>query len=269
MYRCFLIVCLAMFHSALAFAGAWNMPKGKGQTISMTTYSTSDTAFTSGEFADAPVDFTKTESRIFAEHGLTQKITLVGNIAYQTVGFQGLDSSINYEGFDKTELGLRYQIKRREGLAVAVQASYVIGGGPKQSILDIDGRKDVFELRGLWGQSFDFGDKHNNKWVGFFDVHLAARARSTERLEDWRADLTLGLKPNEKMFIMVQGFHIDRFSFSKSGFTVPRQSQSKAQISAVFEFKENRWLQFSYLETLAGRNIVKEQAFTVGLWQRY
>jgi len=260
---------LALLWSHQAQAGAWNMPKGEGQAISMATYSIADTSFRDSDQIDPAVDFTKTENRLFFEHGLTEKITLVGNIAYQTIGFASADSAINYDGFDKTELGLRYQVKRREGLAVALQASYVVGGGPRESILDIEGRKDVLELRGLWGQSFDFGDKTNNKWVGFFDAHIAARARSTEQLEDWRADLTLGLKPNEKIIFMMQGFHIDRLAFSGQGFTVPRQAQSKAQISAVFEIKTNRLLQFSYLETLAGRNIVKEKAVTVGLWQRY
>jgi len=245
------------------------MPKGEGQAISMATYSIADRIFTDIDVVNSAVSFSKTESRLFFEHGLTQKITFVGNIAHQNVTYIGPDSAINYAGFDKTELGLRYQIKRREGLAVALQASYVLGGGPQESILDIDGRKDVFELRGLWGQSFDFGDRTNNKWVGFFDAHIAARARSTERLEDWRADLTLGFKPNEKLIFMVQGFHIDRFAFSESGFTVPRQAQTKAQASVAFEIKKNRLLQFSYLETVAGRNIVKEQALTVGLWQRY
>ena len=269
MNRYLIGMCLALLWGQQAQAGAWNMPKGEGQAISMATYSISDRIFIDDETIDPTVSFSKIESRLFFEHGLTQKITLVGNIAPQTVDYLGPQSTISYNGFDKTELGLRYQLKRREGLAVALQGSYVLGGGPRDSILDIDGRKDVFELRGLWGQSFDFGDKTNNKWVGFFDAHVAARTRSTERLEDWRTDLTLGLKAHEGLFVMVQGFHIDRPAFSERGFTVPRQSQTKAQAGLVFEIKENRLLQFSYLETVAGRNIVKEKALTVSLWQRY
>jgi len=141
---------------APAFAGAWNLPPGDGQIISTYNYSRANEAYTDIEGLDTAVEFTKREARIFYEHGLTKHITAVVNGAHQTIGFEGLQSSINFSDFDKTELGLRYEIKRREGLAISVQGSYILGGGPPESILDIGSRNDSFELRGLWGQSKEF-----------------------------------------------------------------------------------------------------------------
>ena len=67
----------------------------------------------------------------------------------------GVGGSFNFDDFDDTEFGLRYQIKRKTGHALSLQASYIIDGGPADNILDIGGGRDAFELRGLWGQSYD------------------------------------------------------------------------------------------------------------------
>ena len=248
----------------IAHAGAWNLPPGSGQIITTFNYTQADEAFTDIEGLDTAVDFTKSEVRVFYEHGLTKHITAVVNAAHQTIGFDGLQSSISFSDFDKTELGLRYELRRREGLAVSLQASYIIGGGPPESILDVGSRDDTFELRGLWGQSKEF-----ENYVIFFDAQAAIRARNTDRIEDWRTDLTLGWKDKKKWMALLQGFHTERPSFGRDGFIVPIQKQTKLQASLVYEYKKNRLVQFGYQQTLGGRNIVKEQTLSLGTWIRY
>jgi len=247
-----------------AFAGAWNLPPGEGQIITTYNYSWADEAFTDIEGLDTAVEFTKREARVFYEHGLTKHITAVVNAAHQTIGFEGLQSSINFSDFDKAELGLRYEIKRREGLAISVQGSYILGGGPPESILDIEGRKDRFELRGLWGQSKEF-----ENYVLFFDAQAAIRARNTDRIDNWHTDLTLGWKDKKKFMALLQGYHSERASFGRDGFIVPIQKRTKIQASFVYEYKKNRLVQFGYLQTIGGRNIVKERTLSLGTWLRY
>lgn len=247
-----------------AFAGAWNLPPGEGQIISTYNYSQANEAYTDIESIDSRVEFIKREARIFYEHGLTRRITAVANGAHQTVNFNGLQSTINFSDFDKIEMGLRYELKRREGLAISVQGSYILGGGPPESILDIGSRKDSFEFRGLWGQSKEF-----ENYVIFFDAQAAIRARNTDRLEDWRTDLTLGWKDKKKLMVLMQGYHTQRASFGRDGFVVPIQKRTKLQGSVVYEYKKNRLVQFGYLQTLGGRNIVKERTVSLGTWIRY
>jgi len=258
----FVFFAFYLLYASQAFAGAWNLEPGDGQIISTYNYSKASKAFT--DIGDPVVEFEKNEGRIFFEHGLTKNFTIVTNAAHQTVVFNGLQSNINFSDFDDAELGLRYQIARREGLAVSLQGSYILGGGPPDSILDVGDAKDSFELRGLWGQSKEF-----ENFVLFFDAQLAARARSTEKLEDWRSDLTLGFKRSEKLMLLTQIYHTERAAFGRDGFTVPKQSRTKVQGSVVFEIKKNRLVQLGYTETVAGRNIVKEKAITLGTWIRY
>lgn len=270
-YRLLVFIIAALAMPMAVHAGAWNLPKGDGQIITSYNYSWADEAFTDLDIDDA-VDFTKSEVRVFYEHGLTKRFTAVVNGAHQTIGFEGLQSAINFSDFDKTEIGLRYQIKRREGLALSVQGSYIIGGGPPESILDIGGRKDSFELRGLWGQSKEF-----ENYAIFFDAQAAIRARNTERVEDWRTDLTLGWKDKKKTTLLLQGYYTQRGSFGQEGideaieegFVVPVQKQAKLQGSLVYEYRKNRLVQFGYLRTIGGRNIVNEQVLSFGTWIRY
>jgi len=248
----------------MAYAGAWNLPPGEGQIITTYNYSQADEAYTDIDFIDSSVEFTKSEVRVFYEHGLTKHVTAVVNAAHQTINFNELQSSINFSDFDKTEFGLRYEIKRREGLAVSVQASYILGGGPPESILDVGSRKDSFELRGLWGQSKEF-----ENYAIFFDAQAAIRARNTDRIEDWRSDLTLGWRDKKKFMALLQGYHTERASFGQDGFVVPVQKRTKLQASLIYEYKKNRLVQFGYTQTLAGRNVVKEKALSLGTWIRY
>jgi len=255
---------VVLFYGSEAEAGAWNLPKGDGQLISTYHHSTANRAFTDREDLGTDVKFNKTESRIFYEHGLTKDITAVVGAAYQFLSFDGQQSQIDFRDFDKTEIGLRYQIKRREGLALSIQGSYVFGGGPPESILDIGNWKDSFELRGLWGQSKEF-----ENYVLFFDAQGAIRARNTERLEDWRADLTLGWKDKKKSMIFLQAFHTERPSFGRDGFKVPVQRRTKLQASWVYNYKKNRHFQVGYGFTPTGRNIVKERYWNIATWISY
>lgn len=264
----YLISWAAVFYGMLsiniAHAGAWNLKPGEGQIISSYDYSKANSAFSDIEFEDAPLVFSKNEGRIFYEHGLTKDLTFVGNAAHQTVQFSGLQSQINFSDFADIELGLRYQIARKEGLAVALQGSYIVGGGPPSSILDVNGPDDSFELRGLWGQSKEF-----EKFGLFADAQLAIRAAKLDKLDEWHSDLTLGYKRGEKYMLLAQIFHANREPFGRDGFTVEAQRRTKVKTSIVYQYKPNRLVQIGYQETIAGRNIVREKGLSVGTWLRY
>ena len=258
------IAAAVMLLPSYALAGAWNLPRGEGQAIITYSFAKADRAYFDDETLESDVDFAKEELRVFYEHGLTKNVTAVVNAAYQTIGFIGPQSTIDFKDFDKTELGLRYQLLRREGLAVSVQGSYIVGGGPPESILDLGSRNDSFELRGLWGQSKEFAH-----YVLFFDAQAAIRARNTNGIEDWRADLTLGWKDKKKSMLLLQGYHTERLEFSKDDFTVPVQTRTKLQASFIYELKQNTSVQAGVTQTLAGRNVLKERSVTAGVWWRY
>jgi len=253
-----------MAFSELAHAGAWNLAPGEGQIISTFDYSTASSAFADRDMDAAPLTFVKNEGRIFYEHGLTKHLNFVGNGAYQTVQLSGVPSPINFSDFADIELGLRYQIMRKAGLALSLQGSYIIGGGPPDSIFDLNGPQDSFELRGLWGQSRAFG-----KTTVFFDAQAALRSQNFSNINEWQTDLTLGYKRDEKYIILAQAFHAKRLGITQDRFTVPEQQSLKFKLSAVYKYKKNRHVQIGYQDTVAGRNIIRERGVSVGTWIKY
>ena len=252
-----------------AFAGAWNLPPGEGQIITTYDYSEASSAFADAEIEDLSLSFVKNEGRLFFEHGLTQHLTFVGNGAYQTIQFSSSQSEINFSDFADIEIGLRYQLTRKEGLATSIQASYIIGGGPPDSLLDLNGPEDSVELRGLWGQSKEF-----ENFSIFFDVQGALRSENFSDIDEWHTDLTLGYKRNEKYLLLGQLFHssLDGEVLNGDagdGILVPRQRRVKLKLSAVYEYKKNKHVQIGVQETIAGRNTVRERGVSLGTWIRY
>ena len=268
--------------SAQAWAGAWNLPKGDGQIILTNVWSSGTAVFDEDGRRQPITDFSKTESRLFFEHGLTGKITLTGNAAYQTINFDSPQDRFVFKDFDQTELGLRYQLKSKPGQAVSVQASYILDGGPRDNILDIDGGRDQIEVRGLWGQSTD--RQKNNL---FADVQLASRFDVGGRYDATHFDVTLGYKPDGKWLFMLQNYTATREPESDFGFNVGRQSQWKIQPSITYHYgrkkkrkkgeeagldkprKRNHSLQIAYTKTILGQNLVEEEGVTIGYWWRY
>jgi len=247
-----------------AYAGAWNLPEGEGQVIFTYDYSEANSSFTDLELDDTSLSFVKNEVRVFYEHGLTKKLNFVGNGAYQTIQISDLQSQLNFSDFADIELGLRYEINRKENSVVSLQGSYIIGGGPPSSILDFNGPDDSVELRGLWGRSRAFKNS-----TLFFDAQGALRSKTLSNIDEWHTDLTLGYKRNDKYILLGQLFHARRTSDVENGFTVPPQQRVKLKLSAVYQYKKNRHVQVGYQETIAGRNIVRERGLSVGMWLQY
>lgn len=260
----FVSVVMAILMPLSAHAGAWNQSPGDGLIISTFDYSRASRAFTDLDTEQQVIDFTKNELGLFYEHGLTKKLTFIGSGTHQTLQVNRAEGPINFADFGNVELGLRYQLAQRGGFVVSLQGSYIIGGGPPEPSLGSLGSKNSIELRGLLGQSKKF-----EKFELFVDMQAAMRLRGGEDFDQWRGDFTLGLKTEKKVMFLGQIFHTDRAASSRDGFLAPRQSQTKVKASIVYEFRKNRHVQLGYQETVAGRNIVREQGLSVGTWIRY
>lgn len=259
----FAVILMAGLFSP-AWAGAWNLPKNKGQIIITSQFSDGSRIFDDNGKAAVPVDYSKQDSRLFIEHGLAKKWTLVGSASYQQLTFRGPDSAINFDGFDDAFLGVRYQIARRQGLAVALQGGFINAAGPRDNRLDISGRKDQLELRALYGRSWEHG------WGDvFIDTQIGGRLKTDGGYHSTVFDVTAGYKPNKKWMFMGQAFSAKRERESRGGFTAPQRAQVKASGSIVFQTSEKSRVQIGYERSLAGRNVVREQGIILSTWVSY
>ncbi len=268
MYRDFLqlliVIGVYLLFSGPAQAGAWNQRAGEGQVISTSSWSHAAQIF-NDDFDAVPLrGFTKTETRLYLEQGITNWLTVVGNGGLQSLNFRDGDSRFDFQGLDDIELGLQFKAYAREGIAAALRVSYIIDSQLDNRAVDVLRGGDQYELRALLGQSREtvIGDV-------FYDAQLAARTEKFNQLDGIQSALTLGIKPTARWLVMSQSF----FNFSDQdqvdGFAVPEQSQFTSQISIARQFKPGRYIQLGAARTLFGQNIVKERSVFIGLWTEY
>ncbi|MEP4051826.1 MAG: hypothetical protein ABJN22_06250 [Litorimonas sp.] len=256
------VVCL--FFSRQANAGAWNQRAGEGQVISTSSWSNAGQIFNDDYEAVPLRGFTKTETRLYIEQGVTEWLTLVGNGGLQTLNFRDGDSRFDFDGLDDIELGGQFKVYAREGFASAIRASYIIDSQLDNRAVDVLRGGDQIELRGLIGQSREtlLGDF-------FYDAQIAARTESFTQLDGAQGALTLGYKPTHRWLVMSQTY----LNFSNNdrvdGFDVPEQTQLTSSLSIARQYKPGRYIQLGAGQSLLGQNIVKERNLFIGVWTEY
>lgn len=255
---------LCLLASSQAHAGAWNQRAGEGQVISTSSWSNAGQIFNEDYDAVPLRGFTKSETRLYIEQGVTDWLTLVGNGGFQTLNFRDGDSRFDFEGLDDIELGLQSKLHSREGFASAIRASYIIDSKLDNRAVDVLRGGDQFELRGLVGQSQEtlIGDF-------FYDAQIAARTESFDRLDGIQAALTLGYKPTHRWLIMSQTYLNVSEDDLVDGFKVSEQTQLTSNVSIARQYKPGRYVQFGAGQTFLGQNIVKERSLFIGIWTEY
>jgi len=249
---------------SLAFAGAWNQRAGEGQVISTSAWGHASQIFDDDYNAIPLRGFTKSETRLYIEQGVTDWLTFVGNGGFQTLNFRDGDSRFDFEGLDDIEIGAQLKTYSREGLATSVRLSYVIDSRLDNQVIDILSGGDKFEARGLIGQSREtlLGDF-------FYDAQIALRTEAFDKVDQTQAALTLGYKPTQRWLLMVQSYAIVSAAETVDGFRVPEQLEVSSHISIARQFKPGRYIQLGAGQTIFGRNIVKERSLFIGLWTEY
>ena len=262
--RLLIVLGWSLFVSAQAQAGAWNQKGGEGQIISTSYWSHAGQIF-DDDFEAVPLrGFTKSETRLYLEHGFTDWLTLVANGGVQSLNFRDGESRFDYDGLDDIELGAQLKLHAREGLSTAVRASYIIDSQLDNQAVDVLRGGDQYEIRALIGQSREtlLGDI-------FYDAQVAVRSENLQQPDGAHGAVTLGIKPTHRWLLMSQFY----LNFSENdevdGFGVPEQMQLTSQLSIARQYSPGRYIQIGGGQTIFGQNIVKERSVFIGLWTEY
>lgn len=271
---CFLV---GFYISALAevSAGAWNLPALEPQIIITSAVTKADTIFDNSRDGILIDSFSKQETRLYSEIGLTNSLMFVGQAGYQSIDFVADGKSIHFKDWDETKLGLQYQVLRKEGLAASLQGSVIFDGGLDDTRLNLGGANNEIELRALYGRSKKLSGEEPEGWVWFYDIQGASRFDlKLNTISRWQVDLTAGVKPSEKWMGLAQIYLSKTESQNTQGtghavFFTPSTEQAKAELSFAYQFKPKRYAQIGFVRTVAGRNIVQETGAFFSLWQKF
>ena len=264
-YAC-LIGAVLSSYAPMAVAGAWTLEPKARQIISTTLIDRADSSFGPDLDEDADPNFSKIESGLYIEQGLTPRVTLVGQSAYQTVSFNNGVEQTTFNGFSNSSIGLRYGVLETEKHAFSIEFHGIInGGGEDVPDGDLGRGGSSLELRGLYGRNIKLFGK-----TGFAEIQFAGRKRLNDDPLEILSDGTIGLQLSEKLVLLTQGFYIQNDgTLSDPTDPVFATRSLKGQASLVYWLKPKVGLQFGAFTTLAGRNVVNEEALLFGLWRKF
>jgi hypothetical protein len=257
--RCLIAALWCILFTAQADAGAWPQAKGQGLYILTTLIDRADRSLDSQGKGDDDSYFYKDELSLFAEYGLSERFTLTGRVAWQTVRRQNGPNFDSAQGFSSSEIGLRGVVWEQDQSIISLQALALIpGAGQNVSNQPLGDGDQAWEARLLWGQS----------WSNtlFSDLQWAHRWRGEADLDEQRLDTTLGWRPRPGWLVLVQSFSVWSAEPARPG--APEFNQHKFQISVGRTVRGVDYHIGGFI-TPAGQNTIDERAVFFSAWRRF
>ena len=258
-FRYLITAGLAAGVAAPAHAGAWPQKKGEGLTIVTTLADRADRA--RGDDRQIVEDgyFYKDEVSLYAEYGVSQRLTAIARVAWQDVRRRDGPDFDSATGLSASEVGLRWAVRQDANAVYSLQATALIPGqGENVSNRPLGDGGQAWEVRALWGHAF--GE------TVFTDAQLAYRWRDAENLDELRLDATFGWRPRENWLLLGQAFAVTSAEAGRAGRA--DFDQLKLQISAGRQLGAVEYHIGAFV-TPTGRNTIEERAVFLSVWRRF
>jgi protein XagA len=249
-----------------ALAGAWTLEAGTGQLIITDTLSQGVDIFNAARSLQSAPRYTKNELQGLLEYGATDRFTVILEPMLQHVDI-GAPVDAQRSGLGYTELGGRVRLFQGDSGG----GSWVISG---QTTLRVPGTFDrsnpaalgytdtQLDVRALFGYTFKAG-----AWPAFIDVQVAQRFSFGWQPDEFRTDITFGVRPAPQWLLLVQSFNV--ISEGAGTWGLPSYDYSKLQLSGVYSVTPALSLQLGAFTAYTGRNALQENGLVLGAWYKF
>ena len=244
-----------------AFAGAWTWEQGHGQLLMTATASTATEVFDGDRKLLAAPRYNKFEFQTLFEYGVTDNFTVMIGPGFQHVDIAApIDAQRSGLGF--TDLGGRYRLMQGDGWVASGQALLRVPGTFDTGNPAAIGNYGVeMDLRALFGLSFAFG-----AMPAFLDLEVAQRFRTNGPPDEFRFDVTVGVRFLPQWLLLAQLFNVVSEGARPP---IPSYDYSKFQFGAVYEINRQWFVQGGAFSTYHGRNALQENGLLAGVWYRF
>ncbi|WP_421792099.1 hypothetical protein [Hyphobacterium sp.] len=205
------------------------------------------------------LSFSKFETSIYAEYGLSDRLTLILQLASQRVSQDNNGITDTAEGLSASRAGLQARLWQSGRIVVSAQLAAVIpGGGENIADRPLGDGANGAEARLLIGRSLGTN--------GFADLQAGYTWRAEGYPEEYRLDATLGWRWAERYQLLAQSFYTQGEADRQRSHRAFRQH--KLQVSAGRAIG-NGTLMFGAFTTIDGRNSIDESGVIVSWWRRF
>lgn len=240
-----------------AAAGPWTQPEGRAQVILKYEDMQASRGFDpGGTLVDLPADRRDRALGVFAEYGLSDRVTLQFKGDWQS----GEDAFVDYEGRGPLEIGATWQVWRDERTAVSLYGGYADGGEGRNAGYAAPGQGEgEWEARASVGRSF--GPSGGRLPLDSAFVELQAARRMRQGLADeTRLDATLGARFAGRWMLLAQAFG------GQADDGGPRWLSLESSIVRDLGL----WsLQAGWRQAVAGRETPEAAGPIVAVWRRF
>jgi len=258
-----LVTTLGAFLPSLeAAGGAWTQPDGAGIVISKVEYVTAPASF-DGAGAPAEGDFYKLHVESYVEFGLTDAITLVGQVDYDTSWIETAGEPAISEGFGRFGLWGRARVWADGADVASVQAGVEFPGDRSGvNIPALGAEPAAVSVRGLYGRGFsdDWGS-------GFLDLQAGLLLRDEDAPTQAEFDLTVGHWLWDNFLVMGQLFNT--YSLERRADDLQDYDETKAALSAGWKATEDSTIVLGVSADVATRNLEPTRSVFLSLWKTF
>jgi hypothetical protein len=243
--------------AAAAQGGAWLEPPGEGQVILGGTFSDSLRAYDANGRLAPVSSYKKFELTAYAEYGATDAITLIA--APSVLDFRAKPPGQSYAGMGVVEAGGRVKLYEYEEWIFSAQATLREATRARSRIFLDTGQGLQGDARLLIGRTFTILG-----FPAFSSLEIGYRSPGGFGHEV-RADATLGVRPVEKILVLLQAFNISAVHTTP---VYPTRS-NKLALSAVYEITPKISVQVGGIVGLPGVNTTTERGVISAVWYRF
>jgi hypothetical protein len=259
--QCILAIGL-MSSTTAAFAGAWTLDAGTGELIVTGTAMQANSGFDSNSKLQSIPRYGKEEAQALIEYGVTNWFTAMLQPSLQHVNIAA-PFGAERGGLGYTDIGGRARIWSDDSWVISAQATFRIPGVfDKTNPAAIGYTDPEIDIRGLVGYSFKAGTL-----PAFIDAEVAQRFRLGGPPDEFRTDITFGIRPVDRWLFLAQSFNVVSEGAGTWGFG--SFAYHKFQLSAVYALTPALSLQFGGYSTYWGRNALQENGLVVGAGYRF
>lgn len=241
-----------------ARAGAFLQPTEHGQIIAQLNFSRAGFEYDALGRSTAIPAWRKFELSTYAEYGLADWITLIGEPSWFT--FHAKPPGVSRARLGATQAGARVKVFEWDESILSAQATarYAAGGRGAAEFSDMSRRVQA-DVRLLYGRKIEFFG-----WPGYVDMEIGFRSKGAFGHQA-RFDATWAIRPFERLTVMLQSFTAitpgrlgGRFALSQ-----------KAQASGVFDVTKSLSFQLGVMAALRGVNASAERGVISAMWWRF